>query len=80
MNMDGTDPACTALLVVDLQNDFLHPDGAYARGGQKNADIVALPGRVLPLAKRSVRRGAGSSRPISRWSRARVGSHSFRRI
>jgi ureidoacrylate peracid hydrolase len=51
MNMDGTDPACTALLVVDLQNDFLHPDGAYARGGQENADIVALPGRVLPLAK-----------------------------
>lgn len=50
MNMDGTDPARTALLVVDLQNDFLHPDGAYARGGQENADIAALPERVLPLA------------------------------
>ncbi|GAB4347253.1 MAG: cysteine hydrolase [Oricola sp.] len=50
MNMDGIDPACTALLIVDLQNDFLHPDGAYARGGQKNADIAALPERVLPLA------------------------------
>ena len=24
----------TALLIVDLQNDFIHPDGAYARGGQ----------------------------------------------
>ena len=27
------DPARTGLLIVDLQNDFLHPDGAYARGG-----------------------------------------------
>ena len=26
--------ASTALLLVDLQNDFLHPNGAYARGGQ----------------------------------------------
>ncbi len=25
--------ARTALLLVDLQNDFLAPDGAYARGG-----------------------------------------------
>lgn len=24
-------PARTGLLIVDLQNDFLHPDGAYAR-------------------------------------------------
>ncbi|GIS90838.1 MAG: hypothetical protein CM1200mP20_08790 [Pseudomonadota bacterium] len=23
----------TALLLIDLQNDFLHPDGAYARAG-----------------------------------------------
>lgn len=39
-----------ALLIVDLQNDFLHPQGAYARGGQANADIAALPGRLAPLA------------------------------
>lgn len=45
------DPARTGLVIVDLQNDFLHPDGAYARGGQKNADIAALPARVLPLAE-----------------------------
>ncbi|MBN9672520.1 cysteine hydrolase family protein [Roseibium aggregatum] len=44
------DPARTGLLIVDLQNDFLHPDGAYSRGGQKNAEIAALPERVLPLA------------------------------
>jgi ureidoacrylate peracid hydrolase len=42
----------TALLVVDLQNDFIHADGAYARGGQKNASIAALPARLAPLAAR----------------------------
>ncbi len=24
----------TALLLCDLQNDFIHPDGAYGRAGQ----------------------------------------------
>jgi nicotinamidase-related amidase len=50
MDLHDIDPARTGLLIVDLQNDFLHPNGAYARGGQKNADIAALPERVLPLA------------------------------
>ncbi len=42
----------TALLIVDLQNDFVHPQGAYARGGQTSAAIAALPARVAPLAGR----------------------------
>ncbi len=41
----------TALLLCDLQNDFIHPDGAYGRGGQKDADIAALPARLAPLAR-----------------------------
>jgi nicotinamidase-related amidase len=41
--------ASTGLLLADLQNDFLHADGAYARGGQTNADIAALPARLRPL-------------------------------
>lgn len=40
----------TALLLCDLQNDFIHPDGAYARGGQSAPEIAALPGKVKPLA------------------------------
>jgi nicotinamidase-related amidase len=44
------DPATTALVIVDLQNDFVHPDGAYARGGQASAAIAALPERVKPVA------------------------------
>lgn len=42
-------PAETALLLVDMQNDFLHPEGAYARGGAKAADIAALPARLAPV-------------------------------
>jgi ureidoacrylate peracid hydrolase len=48
----------TALLLVDLQNDFLHPDGAYGRGGQKSAEIAALPARLAPLTQ-AVRAGGG---------------------
>lgn len=44
------DGAQTALLIVDLQNDFLHADGAYGRAGQSAEAIAALPGRVKPLA------------------------------
>lgn len=45
------DLARTALLVCDLQNDFLHPDGAYGRAGQSAPAIAAVPARVKPLAE-----------------------------
>jgi len=45
------DPARTALLTIDLQNDFLHPEGAYGRAGQGAASIAALPDRIAPLAR-----------------------------
>jgi ureidoacrylate peracid hydrolase len=38
------------MLIVDLQNDFLHPDGAYGRAGQSSPDIAALPARIKPVA------------------------------
>jgi nicotinamidase-related amidase len=41
----------TALLIVDLQNDFIHPQGAYARGGQGAPAIAALPAKVAPIAR-----------------------------
>lgn len=49
----------TALLVVDLQNDFVHPDGAYGRNGHGVAEISVLPGRLAPLA-RTLRQAGGS--------------------
>lgn len=47
----------TALLLVDLQNDFLHPDGAYGRAGQSAEAIAALPARIAPLASAVRERG-----------------------
>ena len=42
----------TALLLCDLQNDFLHRDGAYGRAGQTAPEIAALPARLAPLCAR----------------------------
>jgi ureidoacrylate peracid hydrolase len=42
-------PSTTALLICDLQNDFIHPDGAYARSGLSSPEIAALPARIRPL-------------------------------
>lgn len=42
-------PYNTALLTIDLQNDFLHPEGAYGRAGQGADAILALPDRIAPL-------------------------------
>ena len=41
----------TALLTIDLQNDFIHPEGAYGRAGQGADSIAALPDRIAPLAR-----------------------------
>lgn len=46
---DSFDPSRTALLTIDLQNDFLHPEGAYGRAGQSSDLITALPGRIKPI-------------------------------
>jgi ureidoacrylate peracid hydrolase len=40
----------TALLLLDLQNDFLHEKGAYGRAGQGSPAITALPAKLKPLA------------------------------
>ena len=46
------DPHRTALLTIDLQNDFLHPEGAYGRAGQSAEAIAALPAHIRPLIDR----------------------------
>src|SRR5262245_28811323 len=43
--------ASTALILGDLQNDFLHVDGAYGRAGQTSPDLAALPARLAPLVR-----------------------------
>lgn len=49
--------AKAGLLLVDLQNDFLDPKGAYGRAGQGAAEIAALPARLAPLAEAFRRKG-----------------------
>lgn len=41
----------TALVIIDLQNDFLDPQGAYARGGASNPTALGLPERVARVAR-----------------------------
>ncbi len=46
----STDANRKALLLCDLQNDFIEPKGAYGRAGQASPEIAALPARVKPIA------------------------------
>ena len=44
------DMAKTALVLVDMQNDFLHEKCAYARGGASDDGIASLKHRLRPVA------------------------------
>ncbi len=59
MNNIPPDPKTSAVLIVDLQNDFLDPAGAYGRAGQTSPQIAALPERVAPVVQ--VMREAGGT-------------------
>jgi nicotinamidase-related amidase len=50
-------PGTGALILGDLQNDFLHRDGAYGRAGQSHPSIAALPARLQPLVAAARKRG-----------------------
>lgn len=50
-------PSSTALLIIDLQNDFLAPDGAYSRGGATSPQALLLPARVARVATALKARG-----------------------
>jgi ureidoacrylate peracid hydrolase len=46
-----------ALILIDLQQDFLSPDGAYGRAGALSMGAQQLPARILPLAQSLKRQG-----------------------
>ena len=46
-----TKPMRVGLVIVDLQNDFLSPEGAYARGNTVSQEALLLPARVAPVAE-----------------------------
>jgi nicotinamidase-related amidase len=49
--VSGVRGSTTALVVIDLQNDFLDAKGAYARGGDSNPPALLLPDRVAAVAR-----------------------------
>ncbi len=63
----------TALIIVDLQNDFLDPEGAYARGGASNPAALELVPRVVEVA-RAVKAGGGMviSSQFTLWPNAKA--------
>jgi nicotinamidase-related amidase len=48
----------TALMLMDMQNDFVHADGAYARGGATSDYIADLAAKQKPVAD-AIRRAGG---------------------
>jgi nicotinamidase-related amidase len=56
--MLSLNPLTTAVVVVDMQNDFCHADGYYAKTGR---DISALAAVIAPVAALVVRARAANS-------------------
>jgi nicotinamidase-related amidase len=52
------DPKTTALILVDMQNDFYDADGCYPRNGLGSPEIAALPEKLAPLCD-AVRAASG---------------------
>jgi nicotinamidase-related amidase len=78
------DPAHAALIVIDMQNDFCHPDGVMARaqeGLQHNASIVPAIAGLLAAARAAgvivvhvqAQYGVASGSPASLFRKGRDG-------
>ena len=48
----------TGFVICDMQNDFVHPEGAYARAGQTSSAIAALPPHQKTVADAARESGA----------------------
>lgn len=68
MNALNIDKGRLALIVVDLQCDFLAPGGAYARGGAVSPAAQVLPVRVAAVAQRvKAARGLVAASQFTLW-------------
>lgn len=59
MDRIALDPASTALVLIDMQNDFCALDGFYARAGRDIAALNAVIGPIGALLERARAAGAG---------------------
>jgi ureidoacrylate peracid hydrolase len=74
---DGLEPADSALIVVDVQNDYVHPSGALALAG---ADLTAVQA-MIPRLERLLEaaRAAGVFTVFTRnWHRPETDSEAWR--
>jgi nicotinamidase-related amidase len=80
------DPAATALLVIDLQVDFLAPDGYFARKGYDPSPLRAIlpnvnrlltaagsAGLLVVHTRQGYRADLAEMTPYERWKRKRAG-------
>ena len=42
----------TALILIDMQNDFLNKEGAYSRAGVTSENLSKLPGQLAPVVNK----------------------------
>ena len=65
--ISGTDISRSALLIVDMQNDFLHPDGSFGHRAREhpeaNIDLPFLVG-TIPQVKRLIEAFRAAGRPV----------------
>jgi nicotinamidase-related amidase len=65
--MPGPEIGKSALIVVDMQNDFVHPDGGFARcareNPERNWDIPFIMG-TIPQVKRLIDAFRSGGRPV----------------
>ena len=62
----GPDITRSALIIVDMQNDFLHPDGSFGRGGRAPRVQIDMPFLVgtIPHVKRLADAFRAAGRPV----------------
>ena len=61
------DISCAALIIVDMQNDFLHPDGAFGQRARRQPERLAgmsLLAATIPMVKRLLNGFRDAGRPI----------------
>ena len=65
--MPGPDTSRSALIIVDMQNDFVHPDGGFARCARENPergwDMPFIMG-TIPQVRRLLDAFRGAGRPV----------------
>jgi nicotinamidase-related amidase len=65
--IEGPDLTRSALLIVDMQNDFLHPDGSFARRAKEHPEVkIDIPFLVgtIPHVQRLAAAFRAAGRPV----------------